>query len=357
MERLLRLVLPLPRIWIVIVLVAALVSTISVGRTSGGGWSVTFQVTTVTVVLVGLIWLPAVLRLLALAGGGLKTPAGEVTTPGLAELLRSLDPAETTVPELDPKSVLQPVLEPRLADTEVPDLRSTGTIASHVPVLVRQLVDPSAADYAVVDLGVGDRWLTSRLFLFAELLARMRDLRCFVFVRSESGGQRRFVGTALPLDVRWALAEEYPWLERAYAQAYAQLPQHEIRSAHGALTVEEATQLISTFVAAVQAPVPPATGPGGWVQLNGGSWEHGAWLDPDLPGPLRAVLVHATVAAGSDAEDARVARDVLARRGARFVALVGPDSEFQRLVDRGALLEQTAARLSQASKVMAPGYE
>ena len=348
-ERLLRLVAPLQRFWVPVVLVAALLSTISVERKPGGGWSVDFHITTVTAVLVGLVWLPAVIRLVALAGGGVKTPAGEFTTGGIGALLGSLDTGETTVRELAPPEALRATATLAEQPSAAIEIRSAGSLTSYAQTLVEQILQTTPADYAVVDVGAGDRWLTSRLYLFADLLARMRDLRCFVFVRSIGAAERRFVGTGLSWDVRFTLAEQYPWLEQAYAQAYAELPRHEIRSAHGRLSPEDATALVQKFVARVQAD-PPAAPSADWVALGPGTWEHAAWVGPDLPAGLESVLSRASVAVG---DDDRVTRDVLARSGERFVALVGPDEAFERLVDRQALLEQTAARLAQTAKVMA----
>src|SRR5215207_5599488 len=76
-------------------------------------------------------------------------------------------------------------------------------------------------DYAVFDLGEGRSWLTSRLFIFATMLQRMSGLRCCVFVDSSGTVSKRFLGTAEPAAVRWALACRYPWLEPAFADVYA----------------------------------------------------------------------------------------------------------------------------------------
>jgi hypothetical protein len=45
--------------------------------TSTTGLSLTFHVTTITALFFALIWLPALLRVFALLGGGIKTPFGE----------------------------------------------------------------------------------------------------------------------------------------------------------------------------------------------------------------------------------------------------------------------------------------
>ena len=133
---------------------------------------------------------------------------------------------------------------------ELPDPRSPlsfEVFSSLGPELIRLIQDPSPAGYAVVDLGAGRQWLTSRLFIFAELLGRMRGLRSFVFLRTDDS-PRRFIGTASPPEVRWTLAADYPWLEAAFAKAYAQLPKHEIRSPGGALDIVDASQLFDRLL-------------------------------------------------------------------------------------------------------------
>jgi hypothetical protein len=78
----------------------------------------------------------------------------------------------------------------------------------------------ATGEYAVIDLGNGNQWISSRLFIFAVLLKRMTGLRQFVFIGTQNGVTGRFLGMASPDDVRWALARRYPWLECAYAYAY-----------------------------------------------------------------------------------------------------------------------------------------
>jgi hypothetical protein len=67
-RRVLALVLRLPKLWVLVMLAAAALSTMHVARTDRGVWTLDFRVTSITAALVGLIWLPAVVRLIALAG-------------------------------------------------------------------------------------------------------------------------------------------------------------------------------------------------------------------------------------------------------------------------------------------------
>ena len=72
-----RILLPTPRPWLAAIGVAAALSIFEVTRTAAGALIVTARLTTTTVILVALFWLPFLLKVLALTGGGLKTVAGE----------------------------------------------------------------------------------------------------------------------------------------------------------------------------------------------------------------------------------------------------------------------------------------
>lgn len=86
-KRLLDDVSRLPRAWIAIVTLLAVLSTLDVTRTGSGVVSMRFHVTGVTAAILALAWLPAIVRAIVLTGGGVKTPAGEANTRGLLDLL------------------------------------------------------------------------------------------------------------------------------------------------------------------------------------------------------------------------------------------------------------------------------
>jgi hypothetical protein len=64
--------------------------------------------------------------------------------------------------------------------------------------LFEQFRGSDLLDYVLIDIGDGKQWLTSRLFIFAIMLERMRGLRCLVFVQTTSDAYQRFLGTASP---------------------------------------------------------------------------------------------------------------------------------------------------------------
>ena len=89
-DELLRAVVVVPPRWLGLIVAAGLVSCFEVSS-GPGGTTVTIQVSPVTVGLVALAWAPALIRVIALAGGALKTPLGEASSGSLIDLLRSLD--------------------------------------------------------------------------------------------------------------------------------------------------------------------------------------------------------------------------------------------------------------------------
>lgn len=81
--------LRMPLRWVVLLTIAALLSTIRLEHAAHQFvWS--FQVTTITAVLLALAWLPALLSVIALTGGNIKTSAGEASTGGLLGFFQGL---------------------------------------------------------------------------------------------------------------------------------------------------------------------------------------------------------------------------------------------------------------------------
>ncbi|HEY9735678.1 MAG TPA: hypothetical protein V6D06_05320, partial [Trichocoleus sp.] len=105
----LELLLPLPRPWLLAAGSVLLLSMIDVGYSGQEGWSFAFGIKPITAVMFGLIWLPVLLRILAVSGGGIKTGAGEANTPGLISLLpkliATLDSVEPTLDKAEQAQV------------------------------------------------------------------------------------------------------------------------------------------------------------------------------------------------------------------------------------------------------------
>ncbi|MEA2214370.1 MAG: hypothetical protein QOF83_4318 [Solirubrobacteraceae bacterium] len=92
LETVARLAMGIPKPWVIAVAIAAVLSAFHITVTTGGTVSGSFAPSTLTGVLIALVWLPAIVRVIAIAGGGVKTPAGEASTSGLLTVLDSLEP-------------------------------------------------------------------------------------------------------------------------------------------------------------------------------------------------------------------------------------------------------------------------
>jgi len=308
----------------------------------------------------------------------LKDLAGRITKVDFAGLRLELAKATSMTPQYESPAA-------RL------DLRNTANAIqvsdSTAATFIAQMRDPAPADYAIVDLGAGDQWLTSRLYILAIVFERMKGLKAFVFV-GHSSPARRYIGWADPRKVRWALARKYPWLEAAYAGAYAAVvggtntnTDAVVVASTGRLGLPSdlqdpspSTNLIKAFLHGIQwplgtppvpAPLPapvraaPLTGAEDWTPIDNvtGTREHAVWLTSTLlEDVLGEVLdfTHVTADAIEGAGGSEKARLVLAKKG-RFVAVTLVDRRFGYLVDRSALLEQLAEAVRSEASTRSQG--
>jgi len=123
-------VLRVPRPWTGLMLVVALLSSLHLTVTSRGAVSGSFGLSALTGILLALIWLPALLKVITLAGGGVKTPAGEASTGGLLGVISAFAPerkrealppllAALTSPEVLADPAQRTAAEPIRRDLEI----------------------------------------------------------------------------------------------------------------------------------------------------------------------------------------------------------------------------------------------
>jgi hypothetical protein len=247
--------------------------------------------------------------------------------------------------------------------------------ASGAQDLTNQFKIEDSFDHLIVDIEVGDKWLTSRLFLFTTMLQRMNNLRCVVFLYTKDNRPRTFLGVAHAEQIRWVLAQKYPWLEAAYTTTYTMSSpsfrgtngnpmevNRFIRSDVGALDPSKATEIASAFLQSIQFRKYPDPAPllptelqnfsNEWVHLEPKSseppyWERGNWLTEErLRKDLQTVLlIDAYVINSPDLSSTKKQKAIINRRG-RFVALVNEEKTFQELINRKALLEDIGRNLA-----------
>lgn len=265
-----------------------------------------------------------------------------------------------------------------IADAAI-DLRNAGQSTdvndSTLRTFYEQVRDPATLDFAVVDLGTGHEWLSSRLYIMSVILRRMRGLKLIVFVETAGGMRRRFLGACDCDRLRWKLAARYPWFEAAISLAEARtwtfaqpspvngatgrelaqsLRQIKIVNDDGRVedwqaSPQPAADLLKVFLDGVQAPALPVPEQG-WETLPISSShpapliEHAEWLTGQL---VEDVL-------GKDLQTRSIReRDLQGKNPAdrarlvlehphRWIAIVRDEGIFDRIIDRLPIVEEVA---------------
>lgn len=232
------------------------------------------------------------------------------------------------------------------------DLRK-NTVATHiysssVSTFTLEMRSPEPVDYAVIDLGTGHEWLTSRLFILSILLARIRGVKALVFVDSIHV-TRRFLGWADVHVVRWTLAQRFAPLETAYRLVQQS---GRIASPTGRFEdTDEAVSILRLFLEGVQAAEEPKFGKDQWVHFpESGIFEYAHWLDHALVARILGDELRTRCVNPQPMKAEEQTRAVLAQDG-QFIALVNDERRFERLVNRQVMVDQLTRRLFRSQDV------
>jgi hypothetical protein len=215
--------------------------------------------------------------------------------------------------------------------------------------LFRMFEEPGKYEFVAINLGRGEKWLSSRLYIFATMLQRMKSLRCVVILGAGADTESQFIGATTPDKIRWGLAMIQPWLDVAYAQAYAQVSQQlaasglpPVTNENGGMVADTAEQLVKGFITnlTINPPVPLTFD---WVTFapNQPS-EHATWLSREYLEPsLGYTLWRETIVASETKKEAKS----LLRCSAPYVAKVKKNGEFLSLIDRVAFLDEVMGKI------------
>jgi hypothetical protein len=225
---------------------------------------------------------------------------------------------------------------------DVRQLSSANLIDSYTITLFEELskmAKTAPADCAIVDLGAGKEWLSSRLFLFALVLGEAIGVRAFVFLET-STTRKAFLGVASPRAVWKALAaQHHPWFENAFGEA----------TGNNIFPTSDSTQLRNIarfYVQKLQSQIePPKSEAGQWEERPSKDpteslWERTKWVNSDLLERwLGPKLSDAWCLEEQDTPNSALVEAIL-KRNDDFVAIVDRRHKFRGLVDRKALATQ-----------------
>jgi hypothetical protein len=250
-------------------------------------------------------------------------------------------------------SLKLPVLSETPLDQDVVDFQKLDGAAlsgSQKSELFRQFRSAGKNEYTVINLGEGAEWISSRLFIFAIMLQRMKSLKHVVFLFQNNAAEIVYLGTASVDSVHWTLAARQPWLETAFAKAYGDsapsppsvTPYSWTTNDRGALTAAVAESIVRSYLQKLAGPM-PAPGAPDWVQLAN-SPEHATWLNADdIVQILGTNLWRDAVRYREERKD--LLKSIL-ECSSPCVAITAESGAFESLVDRQQLLTKVGHRLS-----------
>jgi hypothetical protein len=264
------------------------------------------------------------------------------------------------------------------------DLRSSSAglevFESSGTNILAQLDQPFVGDYAAIDLGEGNKWLSSRLFILAVLFGELRGLKALVFVDAKEEAIKRYVGWIEPRLLVQALAFRHPKLQAAYSAARSFIdkprqvllpPSNTWVTQMGLVNSQAGSDLFKQFLFHLKPKAPiaiPANETGDWtpilanpgfseyaaapnqptalnewVELKGiRFYEYAQWMNRRNLQELLGERLNMAVVRRADINgksESKKIRAVLLQEG-DFVALVNEGNRFDRLVDRRALMER-----------------
>lgn len=217
--------------------------------------------------------------------------------------------------------------------------------ASHS--LFLQLTQQDQADYAVIDLGAGDQWLSSRLFIFAVVLGRVRGVRALTFVATRSGVARRYIGVAEPEAAHLSLVRRYPWLEAAFVAACGPYDPKQITDSFALLSsapieMWQVQGIVRGYIEQIQQENVPAHTEQ-WESIADPApqiWERTEWLSADdVEDVLGSSLQRGYVTSSVNRSKHEVVAAALRSPG-KFVALLDEDRRLLDLIDRSELISK-----------------
>ncbi|MDO6439079.1 hypothetical protein Q4534_16785 [Cyclobacterium sp. 1_MG-2023] len=215
-------------------------------------------------------------------------------------------------------------------------------------------------DYVIINLGRGKEWLASRLYIMSIIFENRKGIKGIVFLESTKGTRKKYIGWAEPQKVRWALANQFPWFEKAYSDAYsivldqgAKIVNHKGRLgySHDPYSSRSSITLLENFLKKIQSPPENPPLPEEemeWVNLPSDpinpsyTKEHTSWLNAEsLETSLDEVLITEKInTTNQSPEDIEKQVTMSLISSHEFIAVVNEEKQFSYLVKREKLLEQ-----------------
>jgi hypothetical protein len=213
-------------------------------------------------------------------------------------------------------------------------IANEALLTSFTHSLIDQLETDKKIDYITIDIGNGDKWLTSRLFIISNILARNAGLKCIVFVSSAVCHKHTFQGLIDVDNVHWSIASGLTLYEIEFCRLLSE--NITIISPKGAIDKENAVRIVRQFITNMQSD--DTLGRNNLiVNLEGGTREYAYWLTKENISTLFGSSLDRRSINSNNSKKKRIKK--VLRHKSDYVAIVDNDCCFKELINRRKVVE------------------
>jgi hypothetical protein len=237
-----------------------------------------------------------------------------------------------------------------LVEESIQGLSFVSNIDDSIQKLINSIQDDKESEFAIIDLGDGQKWLTSRLFIFSIIFDTFSFVKFFIF--KDNNG---FVGFANLDEIKKKLGKKYPWLQDSYIRAHFEeselrdngnntLLRDQIRTLDGG--TQDTPVYLKNYLRNIQNeygpdPIPYQNEFQDRVLLpsSQNTWERARWIDKVLlVNILGNSLRNSSVKLTAKSDERRI-KEIINNEG-NYIALIDKNNNFVSLVNRHNILEE-----------------
>ncbi len=200
-------------------------------------------------------------------------------------------------------------------------------------------------DYVKIDLGSGNNWLASRLYILA-ILMNLKGLKYWVIVYSDKDEEKKYLGWVTSEIIIRKLSEKYPELVETFNDLHDQL---NLKIDNSILDSDNLGNIVHSFISKLQTEDYKEYS----VKLSRGSegnkeeiyFERTEWLNKSLFEELFNNSLNQNYIVDDPYKSNEEQVKAILRQKGKYIGVIDKKEKFKRLIDRDVILEKVALKI------------
>lgn len=244
--------------------------------------------------------------------------------------------------------------EINLADTSASELRikevdiqgirdpiSVNGLQSNVAALINKINSSKNADFAIIDLGEGENWLLSRLYILVILLFKAKGIKYFVFLTSENESESKYLGWISSKSIIKTISN-YDSDMPINFNGVSQDENINFQIQEGIINIENIDNLIISFIGSLQTQTKSSKK--GILLKGSGYYEDTEWVSRELFSTLFSESINENFIMEDPYKDNKDHLNAILRQKGKYIAVINAKGVFKRLIDRDVILKKIALK-------------